>query len=240
MFSSSIRLDGVVKAIDLFICTRFSVNESFGPARKLGDQINTPTRDDHPCLLQNGLKLVFYRSQPGDKQREYWISSRQTTNQPFGRAEKLILPEIDLSEGPHLTDDERTLLYHSELKGGYGGSDLWMSSRSLASGPFGEPVNLGPEINGEFDDRNPYLSPDRCVLLFDSRRSKLGLWMSTRETENSPFTKPVKLPSIIHRHGVNREPTLSADGKILIFSSNRTDSAGKKNRQLWMSRRVLR
>ena len=48
--------------------------------------------------------------------------------------------------------------------------DLWMVTRKAKDDPWGEPVNLGPNINSLGDEREPSLSADGSTLYFGSNR----------------------------------------------------------------------
>jgi hypothetical protein len=62
----------------------------------------------------------------------------------------------------HLSSDHRTMYFGAT--GQYGGLDLFKSERT-ASG-WGDPENLGPNVNGTKDESRPFLSSDMKVLYF--------------------------------------------------------------------------
>lgn len=66
-----------------------------------------------------------------------------------------------------LTKDGNTMYFTSDRKGGLGGFDIYKSNVT-AKGTWGEPVNLGPEINTPFNEATPFLSPDEKYLFFSS------------------------------------------------------------------------
>ena len=66
-----------------------------------------------------------------------------------------------------LTKDGNTMYFTSDRKGSLGGFDIFKSTVN-AKGVWGEPVNLGPEINTKFNESNPFLSPDEKYLFFSS------------------------------------------------------------------------
>ncbi len=55
---------------------------------------------------------------------------------------------------PALSPDGRYLYYVSEMKGGYGGKDIWRSE--MSGTVFGPPENLGPQINTPGNEMFPY------------------------------------------------------------------------------------
>ncbi|MFN0035465.1 MAG: OmpA family protein [Saprospiraceae bacterium] len=58
---------------------------------------------------------------------------------------------------PSLSPDEKWLFFASDMPGGSGGFDLYAVER-FARGRWGEPVNLGPDINTEKQELFPYMS----------------------------------------------------------------------------------
>jgi len=73
---------------------------------------------------------------------------------------------------PALSPDNSTLYFSSDMDGGYGQSDLYMASIN-DDGSFGEPQNLGPEVNTEGRESFPFVDLDG--KLFFSSDGHLGL-----------------------------------------------------------------
>lgn len=72
---------------------------------------------------------------------------------------------------PALSPDELSLYFVSTRAGGVGNGDIWVSHRASLDSPWGEPVNLGPSINGPGIDASPVLSIDGHLLFFSSDRA---------------------------------------------------------------------
>lgn len=53
---------------------------------------------------------------------------------------------------------------------GLGGIDIWVSTRSSEDEPWGDPVNVGPPINSEFNDFCPTIDRDGHRFFFVSNR----------------------------------------------------------------------
>lgn len=66
-----------------------------------------------------------------------------------------------------VTSDGNTVYFTSDRKGGQGGYDIWMTT--VSNGRWGEPVNLGPNINTPLDEASPFLTPDEKYLFFTSQ-----------------------------------------------------------------------
>jgi hypothetical protein len=74
----------------------------------------------------------------------------------------------DYSTGhPFLTMDGNTMYFSSDMPGGFGGADLYKCTRD-ANGVWGNPVNLGPEINTEGNEMFPFFDEKEHKLYFSS------------------------------------------------------------------------
>jgi Tol biopolymer transport system component len=114
-----------------------------------------------------------------------------------------------------------------------------MTARESVDEPFGNPVNLGAQVNSEDIDGGPALSGDALTLVFDSNRpggeGDTDLWASTRPTNTELFGEPVNLGDVVNTQHREFTPWLSADGRMLIFSSTRP--GGRTSYNMWMASR---
>lgn len=78
----------------------------------------------------------------------------------------------EYSEGDScVAPDGSYIVVTSKRPGGHGNGDLWVSFRDPESGAWGEPRNLGEEINSEHTDYCPMVTPDGRYLFFSRRVS---------------------------------------------------------------------
>src|SRR6266566_429813 len=110
----------------------------------------------------------------------------------------------------------------------------------FANSEWSEPVNLGAPVNSSANDMNAALSPDELSLYFVSTRAGgLGgadIWVSRRASLDSPWEEPVNLGPNVNGSGVDASPSLSADGHLLFFSSDRPGGYGSND--IYVSRRA--
>lgn len=71
---------------------------------------------------------------------------------------------------PHIDESGNTIWFASDRPGGYGGYDIWTSSK--VDGQWTEPVNLGPSVNTQNNEVFPYVLA--FELYFASDRPGLG------------------------------------------------------------------
>jgi len=124
---------------------------------------------------------------------------------------------------PIQSPDGLSLFMASNRSGGYGGQDIWVAHRNSTDEGWGDPVNLGPQVNSAADDFCP--SPTRGNrLFFVSRRDEPnGDIYITRLTKDG-WTTPVSLGPTINSSAQEWSPSYFEDelGQgVLYFSSTR-------------------
>ncbi|HEX6123986.1 MAG TPA: hypothetical protein VFZ23_01310 [Pyrinomonadaceae bacterium] len=92
-------------------------------------------------------------------------------------------------------------------------------------------VHLPPPINSEFDDHAAILSKDEKTMYFTSNRTgsvngSEDIWVSTRRTRNSRWGDPFRLGPNINTGAMERVRSFAADGRVLLYQSDRTDGLG--------------
>ena len=126
---------------------------------------------------------------------------------------------------PTLSADETKLYFSSDRPGGQGGMDIWVVEKSGDS--WGEPYNLGPEINTVGHDVFPFIhSSGNLFFASNGHGGQGGLDMfmvniaeGSNKVQNlgTPFNSAADDLGLI----------LSPDGKSGYFSSDREGGAGK-------------
>ncbi len=66
-----------------------------------------------------------------------------------------------------VSEDGSQLIFASDRPGGFGGLDLYISKK--VNGDWGPAVNLGPEINTQFNEDRPFLINNGKTLFFSSQ-----------------------------------------------------------------------
>ena len=123
---------------------------------------------------------------------------------------------------PSLSSDGRVLFFASDRPGGYGGSDIWFATRK-SDGTWNDPVNMGPAINTDRNERSPFLHTDSKTLYFSSNgHDGLGgqdIFYSKMDSKRQ-WSEPVNIGSPINTENDEVDFFVSLDGKTGYFSSN--------------------
>lgn len=227
------------------------------PPEALLGGLNTEADEYEPRVSLDGSTLLLVRGKAGSN-ADIFIAHRDPATGSWDRPQPLIDINTEHDElGPSLSPDGRTLLFASNRPGSIGGYDLWLATRS----DFGwsQPVNLGPEINSEYNEYGPSIGgpDDGAMLLFTSNRPAAGEaptrlpddWSATvRERyaasdydlygatlKPDGFEKAVALNALNSTHNEGA-PAFSPAGDFLYFCSDRPGGAGGFD--LYRSRRL--
>ncbi|MCS6823445.1 MAG: OmpA family protein [Cytophagaceae bacterium] len=198
----------------------------------IGSNINTPSHDACVGLSPDGQKLIIYRADKINK-GDLYVSDLVGTI--WGVPRDLGKNINTTAWEPHATisADEKTIIFTSDRKGGYGGSDIYMSKK-LPNGEYGPPILLGPEINTEYDEDGPFLHPDGKTLYFSSKGHKsmggFDIFHCTIDLETGKITSPVENVGYpINTADNDVFFVWSADNKRAYFSSEREGGYGEKD-----------
>ena len=74
---------------------------------------------------------------------------------------------------PSISKDGKTLYFASDKPGGYGGVDIYMTTREIG-GAWSVPVNLGPKINTSGNDMFPFIADDGTLYFASDGHEGLG------------------------------------------------------------------
>lgn len=112
------------------------------------------------------------------------------------------------------------------------------ANRGTRFGEWSAPVNLGPTINSSADDLSAVISKNGLTLYFSSnRKGSAGedIWVSKRRNKHAPWGTPVNLGTVVNSASMDRLRSISADGRILLFQSNRPGGVGGND--IWATTR---
>jgi hypothetical protein len=76
---------------------------------------------------------------------------------------------------PFISRDGKSFYIASNRPGGFGGLDIWVSTRASMHDAWGEPVNVGKPVNSGVDDFCPTIARDGHTFYFVSRRQEGAL-----------------------------------------------------------------
>ena len=223
----------------LVLCMVAKGDFTFGEPTNLGPTINISSYETAPSTRGDGLELYFESDRDGGEGTyDIWVSTRATKDDDWGAATNLAaINTPDWQVSPCISDDGLELYWDD-----WG---LWVARRATVSDPWGEPENDSLININAIGGGSPCLSSDGLSLFLASPWPKdwalweWDLYVSTRPTRDDLWSEPVNLgPTVngVNSTSLSRCPTISADGLVLIFSSDRDGGYGDED--LWMTRRT--
>lgn len=131
-------------------------------------EINTIDDEGSPSFSADGKAMYFTRCRyvKGETHgAEIYMAKR--SGGKWGKPVKVELSNDSSVSFAHptISSDGKILYFVSDLKGGFGGKDIWFSVNN--GDKWGAPQNLGPKINTSGDEMFPYLRHD-TLLYFSS------------------------------------------------------------------------
>ncbi|GIX43236.1 MAG: membrane protein [Leptospiraceae bacterium] len=130
---------------------------------------------------------------------------------------------------PFITKDGTKLFFVSNRPGGYGGFDIWYAERDLKTGIWSKPVNLGPNINTEYDEITPFLTHNQQKLIFASNRPGGigGFDLYVSNFNGLDFDLPINLGEPFNSKQNDEALKISDNSLWTYFSSDRFEVNAK-------------
>jgi hypothetical protein len=211
---------------DIYMAERATLNSPWEEPVNLGSNVNSSGREIEPSISGDGLELYF------GSWDDYIlrVCTRPSKDAPWGSPVKIGPPvgsdvpamEIGSNDAwsPDISADGLSLYFSSTRVGGFGDGDIWVAKRATKDDPWGEPVNLGPNVNTYSNDWSPNISTDGLTLAFS--RGFRSVWITTRKSVNDDWGPAVQLGLTPPPGQWNQffAPALSPDGTALYFRAS--------------------
>ncbi len=202
----------------------------FTKAQPLSDSLNLADKKGSPSLSSNLQTLYFaadyaergygrYDIYKVDKTKTGWSTPKnlgQNINSDFWES------------APSISPDGQALYFCSNVPGGFGGIDIYVSYKNEKGG-WEEAVNLGPTINTAGDEQTPFIHADNKTLYFASSGwpgyGGSDLFMSRKKIDGT-WSKPINLGYPINTIDNEGSIAVASDGTQGYIASDRADSRG--------------
>src|SRR4051794_18149764 len=240
LYFSSNRVTGV---LDIWVSRRASVDSPWSPAENLGSPVNSSVADFAPNLSLDGHLLFFASNRDGNT--DIYVSHRANPNDDSGWGEPVKLgPGVntaDMEQAPmylQSAENGSTNLYFNRGSNALGLSDIYSAAVTRDGETIG-PAVLVAELSeaGATDAAATVRKDGKEVFFFSTRLPTIGgidLWTSTRQSVHDAWSEPVNVAAL-NTTSNELTPSLSFDGRTLIFASNRLGSLGN---DIWMTTRM--
>jgi hypothetical protein len=170
------------------------------------------TPDGNTAFFARG-EMLF----PFSRQATIYLSRRQdgVWSEPEVAPFSGTYPDLD----PVVSSDG-TLLYLSSIRpvDGVERSDVDLWVVPIEGEGFGEPVNLGSDVNSLADELYPSVTVEGDVYFASDRADGLGSFDLWRTRRSRGATQPENLGPALNGPGLEFNPWISAHGELLLFT----------------------
>jgi len=216
---------------------------TFAPGDDVVSDIDFPFNEGSPCLTSDGETLYFTATGAKVKEGEVRKSgSGQTSADGLSNlrlySSKLengkfsIITELPFNDKnynhihPTVSADGNTIYFVSDMPGGYGGLDIYKSTRN-GDGTWTTPINLGEKVNTTEQEGFPFLLGDK---LYFSSKGHFGfggydIFVSTIGN-NANYSNPQNLGKPYNSSKDDIAFIAEKDGMTGYLSSNRDSDNG--------------
>jgi len=244
-FGSNRPREGGTTDTDLWVSHRSCGDCLWETPVNLGPVINSSAGDNGPSLSLDGHLLFFTSARPGPGLNDIYVSRRANPKDDFGWG-----PPEPLGSGVNTTAFEAGAEYVQSAEDGVGNfyfnrgpsqsaQDLYVASITRDGETRGAAVLVTELSDPAANDAAPSVRSHGREILFGSTRSTgaggLDLWISARPSVHDAWSPPENL-AFLNSAGSDQQPSVSSDGRTLLFASDRLGSVGGTD--IWMSTRA--
>ncbi|MCP3932214.1 MAG: OmpA family protein [Bacteroidetes bacterium] len=209
----------------------------YGQPEKFSKKLNTKYHDAVVTFSNDQEEIFFTRNNFKDGKtgkddegviRLKVFSAKNLGDGKWGDLESLPFNSDEYSVShPTLSGDGNRLFFASDMPGGFGGMDLYLSDKE--SGRWGPPMNLGPIVNTEGNEIFPYF--DNSGRLYFSSDGQVGLGgldiYSAEDRGNGEWSEPENMGFPVNTIADDFGIVFNEDGTCGFFSSDRIGGAGR-------------
>ena len=197
--------------------------------------INSPYHDASAVITKDGKTMFFTRNNfdgkklNNDKRKisHLKIFKAERVNNEWINIKELPFNDETYSVGhPALSFDESTLYFSSDMPGGFGKTDIYKVTIK-SDDNYGDPVNLGKDINTEGKEMFPFVDEDNNLYFASNGHIGLGgLDVFKSEILETSYGKVENLGEPINSEKDDFSFSLNNAKRIGFFSSNRSGGKG--------------
>jgi len=198
--------------------------------------------DFSPRFSPDGRTLYFSSSRPAPGKTAHVLRIWTVARTPAGWGEPQVMPapvnapDTESNYSASVTRDGT--IYFASTRDGSGHSHVYRAR--FAEGAYGEPEMLGPEINSDVSDDDPFVSPDERLLVFASKGDGPPSDKDRPETiagggvlyargdlyasvsANGRWSRARHLEQGVNTFADESSPSQTPDGRYLFFTTERS------------------
>lgn len=202
---------------------------------KLVGPVNTQYHESSPVFTKDGKYMYFsrvnYNGKKLKKDKSATVNLKlfraENLNGNWGNIEELPFNSDEYSVShPALSPDDKVLYFASDMPGSIGKTDIFKVTVNEDS--FGDPVNLGNQVNTEEKEMFPFVSEDNVLFFSSNGHRGMGLLdiFQTKIFDDGTYSEIVNLEYPFNSKKDDFAFYVDFTGKKGFFSSNRSKGKG--------------
>ena len=200
--------------------TNTNKNYVFAP-QNIGNNINSEESEYFPSLTIDNKEMVFTR-RIDNFNEDFFYSKLKEKDWDMSRPMEGDVNTKENEGAQNISQDGQWLVFTAcNRREGFGSCDIYISY--LTDKGWSGALNMGGNINSEFWESQPCLSPDKRDLYFASRmpggKGGSDIYVSHLQP-NGKWSEPENLGPSINTAGDEQCPFIHADNQTLYFTSN--------------------
>jgi hypothetical protein len=207
---------------DIWRAKRGAIDQPWSEPERV-DEVSSSFYEATPEVSLDGLVLFLASARPGGEGgSDIWMSTRAKRSAAWSAPVRV--PELSSGrdEWAAVTDAELTGVVITRSVPGRS-LDLFGSARASADDEWSEPERLA-NLSSETYEADAHLDPDGLRVTFAGERegdTGRDLFQAYRRNIDADFATPERLVELSSASR-DEDPWLSPDGKVIVFSSDRT------------------
>lgn len=207
-------------------------NVAIGKPKELKGALNSKFHESSPVFTKDGNTMYFtrsnitYKNKKDDQKLKIYRS--KMVDGKWQEAEELNFDSDTYSSAhPALNADDTKLYFSSDRPGGFGESDLYVSTIS-EDGSIGQPINLGAEINTGGKETFPFISTENELYFSSDGHFGLGgLDVFYVKIKDDTFGSLLNVGQPVNSSADDFAFGINETTKRGFISSNRTETEGQ-------------
>lgn len=209
---------------------------NFGKPKVMRDNAATKFHEAAATFTPDNKKVYFTRNNyfnnkvktSSDKVIKLKIFESDVDGQNWKNEKSFQYNNDEYSVGhPALTPDGNTMYFISDMPGGYGGTDIYVTKKE--GDGWGVPKNLGDEINTEGMEMFPYVDKDGILYFASDGQGGLGgldIFRTKPDEKSGKFGKVRNMGAPINSSYDDFALVYGTDKSVGYFTSNRPEGKG--------------
>jgi peptidoglycan-associated lipoprotein len=142
------------------------------------EDLSTKKNEEGVCSFNSSYTTLYLTKTQGsydDLAGSSIYTANRDNNYNWSEPEIINVVPDSINVGhPSISPDELTLYFVSDMPGGFGGHDIWKSTRTSKNDTWEQPINLGEKINTKGDEMFPYCRSENEFYFSSTGHTGLG------------------------------------------------------------------